>query len=563
MGAFMNRQLLKVFSSIVSLLLIISMLVSCAFEIPNLTPSGDGEKAPSGSVIGGNTNGTGGATGNNTNDSTSNDGDEENGTGASGGETDGSEGGSSVCSHADTNKDRLCDYCYREVFVLIDFYAINDMHGKLFDSDNQPGADELTTYLKNAYETDEHVIILSSGDMWQGTAESNLTRGEMMTEWLNEVGAVSMTLGNHEFDWATEYIEKNLELADFPFLAINIYDTSTGKRVDYASSSVIVERGGAKIGIIGAIGDCYSSISGDRTVGIEFKTGNVLTKLVTEEAARLRSLGCDYIVYSIHDGIESPSGTLATNTQLSVFYDTVLSRGVVDLVFEAHVHQNYVLRDAYGVYHLQAGGENSAISHVEIYLNIDANTAVINEATNVSSYVYDDCASDDIVDELADKYREVIAIGDEHITTLTRKMYSSELAQLCADLYLAKGLELWGEEYNIVLAGGYIKTRTPYNLSAGTVLYKDIYSLFPFDNDLYLCKISGKKLTEQFLSGRSNYYIKKSNSFPSSIDPSGTYYIVADGYSVFYSYNGLTPVRKNPQNLYARDFIAEYLKKKR
>ena len=34
--------------------------------------------------------------------------------------------------------------------VTFDIYAINDLHGKLADTEQQPGVDELSTYLKQA-----------------------------------------------------------------------------------------------------------------------------------------------------------------------------------------------------------------------------------------------------------------------------------------------------------------------------------------------------------------------------------------------------------------------------
>ena len=136
-------------------------------------------------------------------------------------------------SHVDTNNDSLCDFCRIALTVTVDFYAINDLHGKLLDGNSQPGTDELTSFLKSAREGDDHAVFLSSGDMWQGTSESNLTRGKIVTDWMNSLDFVSMTLGNHEFDWGEEYIESNLELADFPFLAINIYDRATDTLADY------------------------------------------------------------------------------------------------------------------------------------------------------------------------------------------------------------------------------------------------------------------------------------------------------------------------------------------
>ena len=97
--------------------------------------------------------------------------------------------------HTDANNDGECDDCGISMVIVLDLFAINDLHGKFCDSDTQGGVDELTTYLKNAYQTEDHVILLSSGDMWQGSSESNLTKGFIITEWMNHMDFASMTLG--------------------------------------------------------------------------------------------------------------------------------------------------------------------------------------------------------------------------------------------------------------------------------------------------------------------------------------------------------------------------------
>ena len=141
-----------------------------------------------------------------------------------GGDNPGGDNPGNCTEHTDEDDNGLCDTCHVSVIVWFDFYAINDLHGKILESDSQEGIAGLTTYLKNAYNTQDNVILLSSGDMWQGSSESNLTNGLIITDWMNELGFVSMTLGNHEFDWGDDAIYENMALAQFPLLAINIYD---------------------------------------------------------------------------------------------------------------------------------------------------------------------------------------------------------------------------------------------------------------------------------------------------------------------------------------------------
>ena len=338
-------------------------------------------------------------------------------------------------THTDSDDNGYCDLCQVYLIVSIDFYAINDLHGKFKDTSSNSGVDELTTYLKNTAFTDDHTVFLSSGDMWQGSSESNLTNGLIITEWMNELDFVSMTLGNHEYDWGEQMIEENDALAEFPFLAINIFDRNTNQRVDYCEPSVIIERDGIQIGIIGAIGDCYSSISGDKSGDIYFKVGNDLTALVKAESQRLRSLGADYIVYSIHDGYgQNEYGEAkVSSTQIASYYDTELSDGYVDLVFEGHTHQRYVLVDEFGVYHLQNGGENKGISHVEIAINPVTYSSDVSLAEFVEYSSYSYLNGDPLRDQLVDKYKDVIAKGDEILGNVSYYKDSSVIKKKVAD----------------------------------------------------------------------------------------------------------------------------------
>ena len=477
------------------------------------------------------------------------------------GECPGNKGG-----HTDEDANGFCDACANSVVVIVNFYAINDLHGKFNDADNNPGVDELTTYLKTAYKTDDHAVILSSGDMWQGGAESNLTKGMIVTEWMNDLDFVSMTLGNHEYDWGEEYIVKNKEIAEFPFLAINVYDKDTNERVDYCSASVMVERGGIKIGVIGAMGDCYSSISGEMSQGIYFKVGDELTNLVRAEAEKLRAEGAEYIVYSIHDGYnKSISGTdYLSGNHISSYYDIALSDGVVDLVFEGHTHQDYTFYDRNGVYHLQNGGDNEGISHAEIAINYVADVSTVKIAEFVSADRYKSLADDAIVNALLEKYAEIIAAANENLGYNSAYRNSSYLKQLIAELYLDAGLERWGDEYDIVLGGGFISARSPYNLYTGNVYYSELMSIFPFDNQLVLCSISGKYLKSRFINtSNSDYYIALSGygeDIRSSIKDNEIYYIITDTYCSSYAPNRLTEVARFDAGVFARDLLAEYIK---
>lgn len=479
--------------------------------------------------------------------------------------------------HYDLNGDNICDDCGMEMVVKIDFYGINDQHGVFCDADGNPGLDELTTYMKNAYaDPSSYEILVSAGDMWQGTAESSLNKGAMMTEWMNDIGFSAMALGNHEFDWGSSFILENSKKAEFPILGINVTDREMTDDV-YCHPSTVVERGGVKIGIIGAIGNCLSSISGEFTYSgnLNFAVKNALTTLVKNESTRLRNEeGCEFIVYLLHDGyFDGGNYELSKNEFLddyrtdlaNIYYDTELSNGYIDLVFEGHTHQNYIITDEYGVKHIQSGGNNNYLGfasvtfdRVEGTISID-NVGKINNSTYGNSSIKDD----PIIQELYDKY-----FPDPENDPYTKIIgyniktrYSTEVLQNVASLYYQRGAEVWGDKYDIVLAGGFMSARVS-SIPRGNVTYSSLYKMLPFDNALVLGKISGEKLKSQFInSTNSRYYIDYGGKTVNvnEISNSASYYIVTDTYSAYYRYNGITPVDVLRDNIYARDLLKEFI----
>ena len=444
----------------------------------------------------------------------------------------------------------------------LDVYGINDMHGKFEDSDEQPGVDEMTTYLKNMART-QNTIFLSAGDMWQGSCESGLTKGNIITEWMNELDFAAMTLGNHEFDWGVEPILDNIDLAEFPILAINVYDVDTDERLEGCEASTVVDKGDVQIGIIGAIGDCYSDISAERVDGeVYFKTDDDLTALVMAESQRLRTEeGVDFVIYAIHDGYGSSSSSVKTmygnlENEEGTYYDIDLSNGYVDLVFEGHSHQSYILKDSCGVYHLQGGGDNSkGITHAQVVFDLK-NDEVTVEAGFVRHSAYTNLQDDAIVDELMEKYDDEVGAMYDHLgANYIGNIGKSALAETAAMLYYQNGVEKWGDEYDIVIGGGKINVRSPGQLTRGSVTYAQLYMLFPFDNAIVLCKIKGSDLKRRYINNRDYVIYGYDNR---TIVDSEYYYIVTDTYNLYYKSNKLTLVEIYDEDIYARDFLAQY-----
>jgi 2',3'-cyclic-nucleotide 2'-phosphodiesterase (5'-nucleotidase family) len=105
----------------------------------------------------------------------------------------------------------------------LSFYATNDFHGSIVETNSEPGIFKLGSYLKSEFAAKRNkTVYVDAGDIWQGSADSNINRGKFLVEAMNVLKLDAQTIGNHEFDWYDTVIETNKELANYPFLGANI-----------------------------------------------------------------------------------------------------------------------------------------------------------------------------------------------------------------------------------------------------------------------------------------------------------------------------------------------------
>ena len=108
----------------------------------------------------------------------------------------------------------------RELTVL---YS-NDEHGWMEGREPGLGAADLLGLWreKEGYSEDGPFLLLSGGDHWTGPAISTWFEGEGMVEVMNTMGYDATAIGNHEFDFGLDNLERRVRQANFPYLAANI-----------------------------------------------------------------------------------------------------------------------------------------------------------------------------------------------------------------------------------------------------------------------------------------------------------------------------------------------------
>ena len=398
-----------------------------------------------------------------------------------------------------------------ESFYL-DFYNLNDFHGALAynPSSDEIGITRLASYFNEQKGNNENTVLLSSGDMWQGSADSNITRGRLVVDAMNQLGFEAMAIGNHEFDWTDAVITTNAERSNFPLLGINIIDKRTQQRAAFAQPYTMIQRSGVRIGIIGTIGPSLeSSILQSAVEHYDFVPYGTL---VQEASTYLKDQGAKLIILLNHDGSVNPD---------------VLP--YVDAVFNGHTHR-YDVSTVQGKPVFQALSNGRAVAHARFYY--DPNSDLMTYMPSMSGvYTHDTLVErgelhteDEAMATLYQTYldEEINAIKNEVLGTAVGNFTTTQLGRLAVETMLTYGRAV--DDDVIASFHNFGGVRAP--IAAGEVTYGDLYKSFPFDNELIIAEVTGSEL-QWWMS--QNLLMRTIDNMP-SIQTNRTYKIISINY---------------------------------
>jgi 5'-nucleotidase len=210
----------------------------------------------------------------------------------------------------------------------------NDTHSRMdpFPMDGGPhqglgGAARRATLIRRIRQEHSNVLLLDSGDVFQGTPYFNFFGGEIELRSMSEMGYDATTLGNHEFDNGVEGLVAMMPHASFPFVSAN-FDVSDSELEPWVRPWIIKDVGGVRVGIFG--------------LGVAFE-GLVLPSLHEgvrytdpvgashQAVAELRARGCSLVICLSHMGYRY-SGDRPSDIRLAQQVEGI------DLILGGHTH---------------------------------------------------------------------------------------------------------------------------------------------------------------------------------------------------------------------------------
>jgi len=97
---------------------------------------------------------------------------------------------------------------------------------------------------------EKNVLLLDSGDIFQGTPYFNYYGGELEFKLMSEMGYDAATFGNHDFDNGIDGLTRQLPHAKFPFINSN-YELSDTALSETTLKNKVFVKDGIRIGVFG------------------------------------------------------------------------------------------------------------------------------------------------------------------------------------------------------------------------------------------------------------------------------------------------------------------------
>ena len=211
----------------------------------------------------------------------------------------------------------------------------NDWHSRIepFPMDGgkyqgSGGASKRAALINKIRRENKHVLLLDSGDIFQGTPYFNFFGGKLEFELMSQMKYDAVTLGNHDFDNGVDGLVRQMPFASFPFINCNYDFEGTqldGKVMPYK----VFKKGSTRIGVLGVGIELTGLVSKKLFGNVQYRDP---IKHANDVADHLKNkLKCDLVICLSHLGFEYKTDKVSDITFAK-------QSANIDLILGGHTH---------------------------------------------------------------------------------------------------------------------------------------------------------------------------------------------------------------------------------
>ena len=398
--------------------------------------------------------------------------------------------------------------------------ATTDIHGRVTHWDYENDAEAPWGLTRAATVLDSlrrahpgQVVLLDGGDLIQGSpfatyfATVQPSDPHPVVDALNALDYDAAALGNHEFNFGVDVLTRSLSRATYAIVSSNVYGLPRDS-VAYRRS-VVIERGGVRVGIVGLTTPGVMLWDRSRVAG-RMRVRPILPD-AAEALSHVAEAGVDLKIAVIHSGM-GPGSSYDTT---GIGEENVAARLAQlpvrpDLVVVGHSHRRIVDSVINGVHFIQpeAWARSLAVAHVSLVRGAGVATP------GTGAWRVTRVRGEQIP----------LAGVPPHPAVVRRLETGHERVRVWAAAPLGTVDEGWSARYaraedtplidfvNEVqrrAAGAQLSATAAFNtqvaLPMGAVRLRDVAALYPYENTLKVVRIDGATLL-RYLEHSARYY---------------------------------------------------------
>lgn len=371
------------------------------------------------------------------------------------------------------------------------------------------GIARIYTAVKHLVDTRPNAVFLNAGDNFQGTLWYNKFKWNVTAYFMNKLPHDALTLGNHEFDDGVAGVVPFLENVNAPFVIANIDDTEEPTIQGKYNKSIIIERSGRKIGIVGYVIKTYPELSSPGKLKFLDEIEHV-----TREAAKLKTRGADIIIGLSHSGLDVDHEVAAAVPDL----DIIVGGHSHSFLFTGKPPSTDLPVDNYPVIVEQSGGRKVLIvqayafskyvgnitvwfDHKGEYVRWEGRPILLDNTVTPDPQILEELKP--WQDEIKAEAEAIIGSTKVFLDNSNRSCQKGEcnIGRMIADAFVEEYVNTapegaWTRAAIGIINSGGIRTSIEETRPGGSITYGDLKAANPFSNTIDIIELQGKHLLE-------------------------------------------------------------------
>ena len=394
--------------------------------------------------------------------------------------------------------------------------STSDIHGYVYPTDYKKREQDLPFGLlkvaslikKIKAKNTDPVLVIDNGDFLQGSPFTYYTAKQIQqpspyTSILNDVGFDVGVIGNHEFNYGKDYLNKAVDTLNYPILCANILNIK--EQPAFGQAYELFQFNDLTVAVLGLTTQYIPNWEQPTSInGLSFQSAVACAK---EYVPKLRELA-DVVIVSYHGGFEKD---LETGEPTEVLtgenegYELLKIIPGIDVLLTGHQHRE-IATVASSVAIIQPGEKGHHLGQVRLTLEKqDGKATILSKEAKLIS------VADTPIDPTLDKNHHAFQAEiedwlDQNIGTIDGNMWIEDPFQvrLTGHPYIDFIHKVQMEATGTTISGTALFT----NHSKGfgpTVTMRDIVTNYIYPNTLAVVRVTGEDL-RQALEKSANYF---------------------------------------------------------